>query len=142
MAAAADPDFIIELFSEFGRVAVRRMFGGAGIFADGVMIGLISNGVIFLKAGAANIPDFEREGCGPFVYSTKHGMRTIKSYWRMPERLYDDPQDLAVWAWAALAAARRGESDAQRKPKRDLMRASKRRARKPQKSKVGRKRRS
>ena len=61
---AVDAEAIGELFREFGPVSVRRMFGGAGIFVDGLMIGLVSDGVIYLKADAETIPAFEREGQG------------------------------------------------------------------------------
>ena len=100
-----DPEFIRELFIEFGPVTVRRMFGGAGLYADGVMFGLVSGGQIYLKADAATVPAFEREGCGPFEYGTKTGKRAIMSYWRLPDRLYDDADELAQWARQALAVA-------------------------------------
>ena len=101
------PDDIQELFSAFGVVAVRRMFGGAGIYADGTMFGLVADGVIYLKADERNTPAFERENLPPFTYATKDGKRGVMSYRRMPERLYDDPDELATWARAALAAAQR-----------------------------------
>ena len=91
---------------EFGAVTVRRMFGGAGLYADGVMFGLVSGGQIYLKADAATAPGFEREGRGPFEYGTKTGKRAIMSYWRLPDRLYDDTDELAQWARQALAVAR------------------------------------
>ncbi len=102
-----DPDYIRELFASFGAVQVRRMFGGAGLYADGAMFGLVSDGQIYLKADAATVPDFEREGCAPFEYGTKTGKRAVMSYWRLPDRLYDDPDELARWAKQALAAAQR-----------------------------------
>jgi DNA transformation protein len=117
-----DPEHIRELFTGFGAVQVRRMFGGAGLYADGVMFGLISGGEIYLKADAASTADFEREGCGPFEYGTKHGRRAIKSYWRLPERLYDDAEELAQWARAALAVAQRSAA----KPARGVKKVSKR----------------
>ena len=104
--ATADPEAIQELFAAFGRVSVRRMFGGAGIFAEGLMIGLISNGDIFLKADAETTPAFESEGLQPFTYGARRG-RVMLSYWRMPDRLLDDPDELAQWATAAFGAARR-----------------------------------
>jgi DNA transformation protein len=100
-------DDIQELFSAFGVVAVRRMFGGAGIYADGTMFGLVAEGVIYLKADERNAPAFERENLPPFTYATKDGKRGVMSYRRMPERLYDDPDELVTWARAALAAAQR-----------------------------------
>jgi DNA transformation protein and related proteins len=109
--APVDGEFIRDLFSGFGPVTVRRMFSGAGIFADGLMFGLIVRDVIYLKADDANIADFEREGCSPFTYTrgktsgrpSEHAL----PYWRLPERLYDDPDELAAWAKRAFAAAER-----------------------------------
>jgi DNA transformation protein len=107
LSGAHDPGFLTELFSGFGPVAVRRMFSGAGVFADGLMIALVVEGVIYLKADDSFVPLFEREGQTPFSYKTRDGKRTLNSYWRMPERLYDEPDELAEWAKLALAAARR-----------------------------------
>jgi len=64
-----DPDFIRELFAPFRPVAVKRMFGGIGIYADGLMFGLVFDGVIYLRVDETSIPGFEREGSAPFVYS-------------------------------------------------------------------------
>jgi DNA transformation protein len=107
LSGAKDSSLLIELFSAFGPVAVRRMFSGAGIFADGLMIALAVDGVIYLKADDSFIPLFQREGQTPFVYQTRDGKRTLNSYWRMPDRLYDEPDELAEWAGLALAAAKR-----------------------------------
>jgi DNA transformation protein and related proteins len=104
-------DFIRDLFVPFGPVTVRRMFSGAGIFADGLMFGLIVRDVIYLKADDSNRADFEREGCAPFTYTRgkKSGRPSQHAlpYWRLPERLYDDPDELALWAKRALAIAER-----------------------------------
>jgi DNA transformation protein and related proteins len=102
-----DAEHIKELFSEFGPVSVRRMFSGAGVFVDGLMIALIARDVIYLKTDDETIPDFEREGQSPFSYATKDGTRKLTSYWRMPDRLYDDTEELAAWARRSLAVARR-----------------------------------
>ena len=107
---------IKELFSVFGAVDVRRMFGGAGIFADGVMLGLVHDGIIYLKADEQTIPAFKREKLAPFTYSTKTGTRSINSFWRMPERLYDDPDELAQWARQSLDVIRRGARKRAPKP--------------------------
>jgi DNA transformation protein and related proteins len=90
-----DPDFIAELFAQFRPVTVRRMFGGAGIYAEGFLFALAFDGAIYLKVDATSIPDFEREGCTPFVYSRAKSAgrvgRHSLSYWRMPERLTTIP---------------------------------------------------
>ena len=106
------PDDIVELFSVFGPVTVRRMFGGAGIYADGTMFALIADGAIYLKTGHDNVAMFEREQLAPFTFSKRTGERVVTSYRRMPDRLYDDPDELAVWARGALAAALKPKSPA------------------------------
>ena len=117
------PDDIRELFAAFGPVVVRRMFGGAGIYADGTMFALVHDGVIYLKADEHNAPAFEREKLGPFTYTRGGERASLASYRRMPDRLYDDPDELATWARAALAAAGRcgaGKSSAERGRRRKL----------------------
>ena len=102
-----DPDHLIELFAAFGRVSVRRMFSGFGIYADGIMFALAARDVVYLKADETSAAAFAREGQGPFTYSARGGKRLVMSYWRLPDRLYDDPDELAVWARLALTVARR-----------------------------------
>jgi DNA transformation protein and related proteins len=106
-----DPEFIRDLFAPFGPVTLKRMFGGAGLYSEGLMFALVFDGAIFLKVDEASIPDFEREGSRPFVYTRAKSAgrvgRHSLSYWRLPERLYDDPDELALWAARALAIAQR-----------------------------------
>jgi DNA transformation protein len=104
------PDDVRELFAAFGHVVVRRLFGGAGVYADGAMFALLHAGVIYLKTDEHNAPAFEHERLAPFSYETKDGRRAVMSYRRMPDRLYDDPDELAIWARDALAAARRASA--------------------------------
>ena len=117
-----DPEFIRDLFAPFRPVTMKRLFGGAGLYADGLMFGLMFDGAIFLKVDETSIPDFEREGSKPFVYTRAKSKgrvgRASLSYWRLPERLYDDPDELAVWASRAFAIAERKKSAprAKRKP--------------------------
>jgi DNA transformation protein len=101
-----DADFIRDLFRSFRPVAVRRMFGGAGIYADGVMFALLSSGgTLYLKIGENNEADFIRENLPPFAPMMKSGRHAVMPYRQMPERLYDDPDELAQWAAKALHAA-------------------------------------
>ena len=130
--ALPDPEYIKELFSIFGPVSVRRMFGGAGIFASGLMIGLIADDEIYLKTDERTAPAFEAEGMKPFTYGAKR-RRVVMSYWRMPERLLDDPDELAQWARVARAAAERSgrkrPAPAKRKTKKRLAVPRKKRTR-------------
>jgi DNA transformation protein len=83
------------------------MFSGFGISVDGVTFALALREAIFLRTDACDIARFEAEGSAPFQYQTRVKTVTVGSYWRLPERLYDDPDELAQWARAALAAAQR-----------------------------------
>jgi DNA transformation protein len=107
------PDDVDELFAALGRVSVRRLFGGAGLYAGDTMFGLLHQGVIYLKADGENAAAFDRENLAPFSYAARGARREIASYRRIPDRLYDDPDELAAWARDALAAAQRGNA---RKP--------------------------
>ena len=119
-----DAETIRDLFGDFGPVDIRRMFGGIGVFADGLMIALVtSDDVFYLKADDATIPAFEQEGLGPFSYATKNGEHTLTSYWRMPDRLYDDPEELARWARDAHAVALRKAATAAKPHARTAKRA-------------------
>jgi DNA transformation protein and related proteins len=102
-----DRDFLIDLFADFGPVTVRRMFSGFGISADGTNFALALRGGLYLRADQQTIPRFESEGSKPFSYQTRAKTVTVASYWQLPERLYDDPEELTGWARAALAAAER-----------------------------------
>jgi DNA transformation protein len=109
-----DRDFLIDLFADFGPVAIRRMFSGFGISADGINFALALRGGLYLRADDQTIAQFEAEGSKPFQYQTSAKTVTVNSYWQLPERLYDDPEELTGWARAALSAAQRA---ALRKPK-------------------------
>ena len=102
-----DRDFLIDLFAGFGPVTIRRMFSGFGISADGINFALALRGGLYLRADDQTIPRFEMEGSNPFQYQTRARIVTVNSYWQLPERLYDDPEELTDWARAALAAAQR-----------------------------------
>ena len=112
-------DFIKEALEAFGPVDTRRMFGGAGIFRDKLMFGLVADEQLYLKTDDENRPDFEAEDCPPFVYEAKGGKRTVMSYSLVPERLYDEPEEMAIWAGKAFSAALRGDA-AKPKSKRKL----------------------
>jgi DNA transformation protein and related proteins len=123
--ALDDPEEIRELFSAFGPISVRRMFSGAGLFAEGVMFALRIRDDIFLKADAETIPALKAEGSQPFTYETKKRRVVVNSLWRLPDRLLDDPEDLANFARAALKAAHRAAAKKSR-PARQKTRKTKR----------------
>jgi DNA transformation protein len=100
-------ELLVEGLSGLGPVRLRRMFGGAGLFLDGLMFALIADGVAYLKSDATTDPRFDAEGLGPFRYA-RPGKGTIAMrYRRLPERALDDPDELRDWARGAIAVARR-----------------------------------
>ena len=102
-----DRDFLIDLFADFGPVTIRRMFSGFGISADGTNFALALRSGLYFRADAQTIPRFEAEGSKPFQYQTRTKTVTVASYWELPVRLFDDPEELTEWARASLAAAER-----------------------------------
>jgi DNA transformation protein len=110
-----DREFLIDLFARFGPVTIRRMFSGFGISADGTNFALALRSGLYFRADDATIPQFEAEGSKPFQYQTRAKTVTVASYWELPARLFDDSEELAVWARAALAAAQRAA--AKKRPK-------------------------
>jgi DNA transformation protein and related proteins len=102
-----DRDFLIDLFADFGPVTIRKMFSGFGISADGTNFALALRAGLYFRADDQTIPQFAAEGSQPFQYQTRVKTVTVNSYWQLPARLFDDSEELAEWARAALAAAQR-----------------------------------
>src|SRR4051812_1127525 len=124
-----DRDFLIDLFSDFGPVTIRRMFSGFGISADGTNFALALRSGLYFRADEQTIPRFEAEGSKPFQYQTQTKTVTVASYWELPARLFDDPEELTGWARAALAAAERAASKKRRKERKAVKKkAAKRKA--------------
>ena len=94
-----------DLFAEFGPVATKRFFGGLGLYAGPAMFGMVFDDVIYFKTDAQTRKAFVAEKCKPFTF--QKGGKTVTTTWfALPDRLYDDPEELAVWARAALEVAR------------------------------------
>jgi DNA transformation protein len=105
-----DDEAIREIFQAFGPVSIRRMFGGQGIYRDGVMFALEDEGELFLKADDESVGLLRNLGSRPFSYQTKDGRTTIMSFWLMPESALDDPEEAAELARMALKAALRAKA--------------------------------
>ena len=105
MAAKADPDRFDDLFAPFGKIVVRRMFGAEGLFRDGLMFGIVYEERIYFKTSEESRQAFIAEGAGPLYYKMKNAEGILTSYYELPDRLYDDPEELADWARAAFAVA-------------------------------------
>jgi len=101
-------DRVLGLLLAFGPVQARSMFGGYGLYLDGLMFGLIAHDVLYFKVDDGNRQEYLDAGEKPFTYDGKS--RPVEmSYYRVPERLFDDPGELAEWAGRAHEAARRSK---------------------------------
>jgi DNA transformation protein len=107
IVGAMDRDFLIDLFAPFGPVTIKRMFSGFGISVDGVNFAIALRSGLYFRADEATIARFEAEGAKPFQYQTRAKTVTVNSYWELPARLFDEPDELPEWARAALEAAQR-----------------------------------
>ena len=101
-----DREGLEELFAPFAAVSVRRLFGGHGVYADGLCFALSLGGDIYLKVDAETQAAFAAVDSRPFVY-TARGREVQVGYWLLPSAGYDDEDALRRWASLALDAARR-----------------------------------
>ncbi|QKC97245.1 TfoX/Sxy family protein [Mesorhizobium sp. NZP2298] len=103
-----DNERIAELFAGLGPVSIRRLFGGKGIYFDGVIVAIVLRGELLLKADEQSAPEFEAEGCKQWTYTgSRHGKLVAMPYWSIPDSAFDDPDEMTVWARRAYEAGRR-----------------------------------
>jgi DNA transformation protein len=103
----SDPRRFDDLFSAFGPIRLKRFFGGEGIAADDVMIGMIFDDIIYFKTDEETRKRFATEKTKPFSFvKHKSGEIVVTTWFALPDRLYDDPEELAEWARAALGVAK------------------------------------
>jgi DNA transformation protein len=102
-------DYVMELFGPFGTVAARRMFGGHGVYLDGLMFAIVSGDSLYLKADEMNLIEFEQAGCEMFGY-TRKGRRATLNFFRAPEDAMESPELMLPWARSAYAAALRANA--------------------------------
>ncbi len=107
-------DFVrhaVELLAPLGTVSARRMFGGWGLYADGLFFAIVADDVLYLKADGTNRPEFEARGLEPF--RPFPGKPTAMPYYPPPDEALEEPEALLPWARSALDAARRAAARGQ-----------------------------
>ena len=104
-------EFVLDMLAPLDGVAARGMFGGHGLFRDGLMFAIVSDDALFFKTGAANRGDFEAAGAAPFVYR-RSGRTVALGYHEVPPDVMDDPELLSAWATAALDVAQHAKRPA------------------------------
>lgn len=121
LARAAFAQHIVDQMHAFGPVQARAMFGGHGLYRDGLMFALVLDDRLYLKADDANQGAFEAHGLPPFTYVTKDGKAGSLRYHEAPPEAFEDPQVMAQWARVGYeAAVRAGAKAASKKPGRKL----------------------
>lgn len=101
-------NFLVEVFEEFGEINSRKMFGGYGIYHDGLMFGLVADDELYLKADKVSLGFFEERGLEPFKY-IKNNKAMKMSYYLAPEEIYDERDAAKEWADRAYEAAQRSK---------------------------------
>jgi DNA transformation protein and related proteins len=118
--AASDSfaEFLCEQLAPLGRVTMRRMFGKTGVFCDGLMLGMVTDNTLYFRVDEYNREAFKEAASFPPLNYEKQGSIIDLSFWRAPERLFDEPDELVEWARIALEAARRVAAKTSRKSRR------------------------
>src|SRR5215472_13190987 len=107
VASDSFAEFLREQLAPLGRVTMRRMFGATGVFCDGLMFAVVSEDTLYFRVDAHNRTAFKEAASFPPLSYEKKGRTIDLSFWRAPERLFDEPDEVVSWARLALAAAHR-----------------------------------
>jgi DNA transformation protein len=105
-----DNSDIEEMFEGLGPVSIRRMFGGKGVYHDGLIVAIDLRGEIMLKADTVSAPEFKGAGARQWFYEGKKGKPVLMPYWSVPEDAFDDPDEMRKWVRLAFEAAMRANS--------------------------------
>ena len=108
-------EHVVELLRTFGRVEAKSMFGGWGLYHEGLFFALIADESFYLKVDGETRARFEREGGGPFVYKAKDGKHTAMGYHRPPDEALESPAVMAEWARLGYGAALRAAGKRRKK---------------------------
>jgi DNA transformation protein len=100
-------EFLREQLAPLGRISMRRMFGKTGVFCDGFMLGMVRDNTLYFRVDDDNRAEFKEAESFPPLNYEKKGDTIDLAFWRAPERLFDEPDELVTWARSALAAAQR-----------------------------------
>jgi DNA transformation protein len=100
-------EHVVETMRAFGDVTAKSMFGGWGLYREGVFFALVAEESLYLKTDEENRADFEALGLEPFVYATRDGGSIVMSYRQAPDEALESPQVMAEWARRSYAAALR-----------------------------------
>lgn len=101
-------DYVSELLAPHGRILVQRMFGGHGVYCDGLFIAILSGEMLYFKADENSRAEFERASCAPFTY-LRGGKTATLSFYAAPADALESPGLILPWARLAMSAALRSK---------------------------------
>jgi len=104
-----------EIFASLGEITTRKMFGGGGIYCDGLIFALVDEGKFYLKCDEINLSEFESAGMGPFYYQKESGVPVAMKYFEMPPSAYDNQIEAANWGKLGIEAQQRAQLKALKK---------------------------
>ena len=107
VASDSFAEFLCEQLAPLGPLTMRRMFGKTGVFCDGLMLGMVTDNTLYFRVDDDNRTAFAEAASFPPLNYEKKGSTIDLSFWRAPDRLFDEPDELVRWARIALSAARR-----------------------------------
>jgi DNA transformation protein len=107
VASDSFAEFLRDQLAPLGRVTMRRMFGKTGVFCGGLMFGMVTDDTLYLRVDDYNRTEFKEAESSPPLNYEKQGRTIDLAFWRAPERLFDEQDELVTWARVALSAARR-----------------------------------
>jgi len=108
--------YVVDQLREFGVVSARRMFGGAGLYREGLFFGLVADDTLYLKVDDANRADYEAAGMGPFR-PVQEGKSYAMGFYEVPADVLEEPEALARWAGKAYEVALRKRAAAPERKK-------------------------
>src|SRR5438552_3162781 len=103
-------EYIKDLFVEIDGITYRRMFGGYGIYKNGLTFAIIFKGSLYCRVDELTRGNYEKLGSQTFVYETKTGPRVLKSHLELPSAILEDPDELTIWIEKSYQAARKAKS--------------------------------
>ena len=108
-------ELLREVLGRAGAFKARAMFGGHGLYLDGVFFAILDDGALFFKTSPQTAARYDAEAMPAFTYQTKTGLKGLPNYRRVPERLFDETDELAMWVQEAVRAVQ--TASAKKKPR-------------------------
>src|SRR5262245_64307028 len=98
VASESFAEFLREQLAPLGAITMRRMFGKSGVFCDGFMLAMVRDNTLYFRVDDGNREFFGEAASFPPLDYAKRGATIDLSFWRAPERLFDEPDELVAWA--------------------------------------------